>query len=225
MTTAYIYKRMRPVLGNVLWLIGAGALALGARAVADEPNPYAMEDESWITISGVVQDVQRDRFTLDFGDSVITVEMDDGDRDADAYKLVTGDKVTVAGRIDDDFYELAKIEASSVFVQDLGTTFFASPVDTESAEGWAAAVTIPVDVADTVVRGTVTAVGIDTFKLDSGVRELTVDVSDMPYDPLDDQGYQRIGIGDRVQVTGEIGNGFFAGRQLSAESVAKLNIS
>ena len=106
------------------------AFTAGATQAA-EPNPYMRADGTWISISGEVTDVMPDRFVLDYGESVITVEMDDGDRDADAYKLLEGDKVTVNGMIDDDFYETTTIEAESVYVEKLGTYFYASAVDEE----------------------------------------------------------------------------------------------
>ena len=123
--------------------LAAAALAWGSVATGDERDPYEMQNNSWITISGTVDTVSADHFTLDYGDGLITVEMDDGDRDADAYKLNRGDEVTVSGRIDDDFYEFTTIEASSVYVRHLNTMFFASAVDEEYMEGWAARVTDP----------------------------------------------------------------------------------
>jgi hypothetical protein len=103
-----------------------------------------------------VKNVTPDTFTLDYGKGVVTVEMDDGHRDADAYKLFEGDKVTVNGKIDDDLYETTKIEASSVYVEKLGTYFYASPVDEEDVFFYT--VTTPVVVGDLTVRGTVTDV-------------------------------------------------------------------
>jgi uncharacterized protein YdeI (BOF family) len=194
-------------------------------AIAEEPNPFLMADDSWITISGTVESVSADSFTLDYGDGAVIVEMDDGDRDADAYKLMVGDKVTVSGEIDDDFYETTTIEASSVYVENLGTTFFASAVDEETTEGWAVAVTVPIPISQTIVYGTVTDVDEHEFTVDSGLRELQVDVADMPYNPLDDEGYQKIRVGDRVKVSGDIDTDFFEGRELMADAVIKLNMS
>jgi len=87
-------------------------------------SPYAKADGSWITVTGEVDAVAADSFTLDYGEGAVTVEMDDGDRDADGYKLIRGDEVTVTGRIDRDFFETTSIEASSVYVKNIGTTFF-----------------------------------------------------------------------------------------------------
>ncbi len=112
-------------------------------------NPYAMEDNSWISINGEVTSVTADAFELDYGDGQITVEMDDGDRDADGYKLMMGDEVRVSGMIDDDFYDLTTIEASSVYVKNIDTYFYASAMDEEDI-GYTI---ISPSVTDTVVQG------------------------------------------------------------------------
>ena len=50
-----------------------------------------------ISVTGTVESVEADAFELNLaedmphGGALITVEMDDGDRDADAYKLLPGD--------------------------------------------------------------------------------------------------------------------------------------
>jgi len=94
-------------------------------AMAQDPNPYMRPDDTWISINGTVQDITRNSFGLNYGDGVVIVEMDDGDRDADAYKLSEGDEVTVNGLIDNDFFETTSIEASSVYVPKLNTHFYA----------------------------------------------------------------------------------------------------
>lgn len=207
--------------------LGAAALAMltAATTVAEEVNPYAMANNTWITISGSVESVSRDAFMLDYGDGLITVEMDDGDRDADAYKLAVDDKVTVSGKIDDDFFEVATIEAGSVFVENLGTTFFASAVDEETSEGLAAVVTVPVVIANTVVTGTVTDVSSDEFTVDTGLRELTVEVGSMSFDPLDDEGFLKVNVGDRVKVRGDIDHNLFDTHELEADYIVKLHSS
>jgi len=50
-----------------------------------------------LSIRGIVDSVKSDNFILDYGNGVIKVEIDDGDQDADDYKLVAGDKVTPNG--------------------------------------------------------------------------------------------------------------------------------
>lgn len=101
-------------------LVGILGLVSTPPATAAE-DPVTRPDDTWINISGTVESVDRDAFILDYGEGLITVEMDDGDRDADGYKLIKGDKVSVSGIIDDDLYETRTIEASSVYVENIGT--------------------------------------------------------------------------------------------------------
>lgn len=207
------YVSVKPRIGLFVLTI---LLAFPAMA----EDPYAQPDDTWISISGSVEAVSADAFTLNYGEGVITVEMDDGDRDADAYKLIPGDKVTVSGMIDDDFYETTTIEASSVYVENIGTYFYASAVDEEDTF---VTVTTPIVVSTTVVQGTVTEVGDEEFTLDTGLQELTVEVEEMPYNPLDKEGYQKIEVGDRVSVTGSIDRDLFEGREFVASSVITLS--
>jgi uncharacterized protein YdeI (BOF family) len=183
-------------------------------------NPYAMEDNSWISINGEVTSVTADAFELDYGDGQITVEMDDGDRDADGYKLMMGDEVRVSGMIDDDFYDLTTIEASSVYVKNIDTYFYASAMDEEDI-GYTI---ISPSVTDTVVQGTITSVDVngEQFTLDSGLQELTVEVDELTYNPLDDEGFQQLDVGDRVSVQGSIDHDFFEGRVFEANYVTTL---
>lgn len=183
-------------------------------------NPYAMEDDSWISINGEVTSVTADAFELDYGDGQIIVEMDDGDRDADGYKLMMGDEVRVSGMIDDDFYDLTTIEASSVYVKNIDTYFYASAMDEEDI-GYSI---ISPSVTDTVVQGTITSVDVngEQFTLDSGLQELTVEVDELTYNPLDDEGFQQLDVGDRVSVQGSIDHDFFEGRVFEANYVTTL---
>jgi uncharacterized protein YdeI (BOF family) len=210
-------------MNRTLRCLAAFALSglLAGSVHAAEKNPYLQPDETWISISGTVEDVRADAFTLDYGKGMITVEMDDGDRDADGYKLVEGDKVTVNGRIDDDFYQSTTIEANSVYVEKLGTYFYASSLDEEDHTTFFSVET-PVVVSNTVVRGTVTDVREDEFTVNTGLRRLTVEVEGMPYDPLDDEGYQKVRVGDYVRVSGNMEHDLFEGRELKADAVVKL---
>lgn len=80
-------------------------------------DPAEKDNNTWISVSGTVKSVSPDTFILEYDKGTIPVEMDDWDNDADAYKVVTGDKVTVNGIIDDDLFERKSIEASSVYVE------------------------------------------------------------------------------------------------------------
>jgi len=198
----------------------AGAFAAGSSlAQSNSASPYLQPDDSYISISGTVDSVSTDTFELDYGESNVTVEMDDGDRDADAYKLVEGDVVTVSGFVDDDFFEQTTIEAGSVYVEKLGTTFYASPVDEEAWSYY----TVPVEITEATLTGIVTDTSSDEFILSRGLSSITIETENMAYDPLDDQGYQKIEIGDRVRVNGRIDDDLFEGREIKADWIVTLD--
>ena len=185
-----------------------------------QPNPYLKSNNSWISISGTVKSAGPDSFLLDYGRGTVDVEMDDWDWYAEGYKLLKGDKVRVHGAIDDDADETTKIEASSVYVQNLGTYFFASSAGEESPY---VPYAFDLDPNTTVVTGTVTSVQGRTFTLDTGPRQLKVDTAGMAYNPLDSEGYQRVSKGDRVSVTGRLESTLFSKRELAATSVITLS--
>lgn len=201
------------------------AIALVAGPAAAQ-QPYLEPDDSWISISGTVASATADSFVLDYGDGVITVEVGEWGIYGDAYGLLDGDEVTVYGRIDDDLYELRTIEASSVYVENLNTYFYASAADEGDAGDWTLPwiVASPVVVAETTLRGTVTAVAPDAgeFTLAVGDVEMEVETERMTYNPLDDTGYQQVEVGDRVSVTGQIDHDFLEGRVFDAETVLTL---
>ena len=196
------------------------ALVLPTDFATAKTNPYEEPNNAWISISGKVKTVSPDAFTLDYGEGKVLVEMDDGDRDADAYKLIPGDEVTVYGRIDDDLYETTKIEAGSVYVDKLGTYFYASSVDEE--DFYYTSMIIPPIPSNTVVHGVVTDVDGREFTLDTGPTRLTVETEEMAYDPLDDEGYQKLEPGDMVRVVGRLNDSFFEGREFVADSVTTI---
>ena len=205
----------------------AAALILPGIALAqdtDDPNPYLKPDDTWISISGTAVDTQPASFTLDYGEGVLTVEMDDWDWYGDTPAGIEGDKVTVYGEVDDDFFEMTTIEASSVYVENRGTYYFASAADEESAREvdlWVDYT--PIVVGQTVVRGTIQSVDGRTFTVDTGLREIQVDTITMPYNPMDEKGFQQLAKGDYVSVSGNMDVDFWEGRELMADTVITLS--
>ncbi|MDX1569586.1 MAG: DUF5666 domain-containing protein [Xanthomonadales bacterium] len=203
---------------SALALAVAALVAAPAAAVADD-HVDMMPDDSWISVSGTVDEVSPHSFILDYGDDSIIVEMDDWDADADGYKLVPGDSVTVTGLVDNDLFEAKTIEAGSVYVESLNTYFYASSADEEDAY---VSYTVMIDPGQLNLQGTVTEVSGDEFVIDTGWQKIEVNVSEMPYDPLDDEGFQKITKGDRVSVSGKMGTDFFVDRDFMADSVITL---
>lgn len=199
----------------------AVALASGASPAIAE-NPYAEPDGSYIRIGGTVTTVAPASFLLDYGSGSITVEMDDWDSYGDAWGISDGDRVTVYGRVDDDLYELSTIEAGSVYVENLNTYFYANAADEESMDVWT--VHAPVALGEVEVIGKVTEVMPEEGRLilETGVTELTVDTRPMLYDPLDENGYQRVEEGDRISVIGDIDYDLIEGRELEATALLTI---
>lgn len=218
------YSTITPTLNlsNTIGLLLTIIAVMLSGAARAETNPYLMPNDAWITISGTVDTVSSDSFVLDYGNGAVIVEFDDGDRDADAYKFIDGDQVTVSGKIDDDLFETTKIEASSVFVESINTTFFASAIDEESAHTLVTAVSIPVVPSAIILQGTVAKVGDDRFHVDTGEEQLIVSVKDMIFNPLDDQGFLKIKKGDRVKVHADMDKDFFSKQVLHADAIVKV---
>ncbi|MDX1635752.1 MAG: DUF5666 domain-containing protein [Marinobacter sp.] len=212
-------------LVSLLATLALLALALPATAQdrQQERNPQERLDGSWVVISGTVTTADPDGFRLDYGSGLITVEMDDWDWYAEDYELLPGDKVTVYGAVDHDTYEVASIEAASVYVENLGTYFHAGSRDDEGRSRLVDTTPDPrVTLGDMVVVGVVTRVGDSHFVIDSNQRRMTVDTTAMPYNPLDDEGNPQIAVGDKVSASGRMDENTLPRRELVAESVVVL---
>lgn len=206
---------------TTLSLAIASTLALAPTATLAAESPYLAADGSWITLSGKVTSTTADTFMLDYGKGLVTVEMDDWDWFEESGEVLPGDEVTVYGEVDDDTYETAKIEANSVYVDSLGTYFYANPADEESPGDIDVAPTI--EIGQLVLTGTVTGVNGREFTIDSGDQLMTIDTSLMTYDPTDNEGYQQIEEGDLVSVTGDVDVDSWENSELMADTVVTLD--
>lgn len=181
-------------------------------------SPYTEPDNSYVSLTGDVVSAEADSFLLNYGEGIVTVEMDDWDSYGDAYAIMENDDVTVYGYVDDDFYETTTIEASSVFVENLNTYFYASGADEETT----ATVAAGFYDYDYEVTGTVTEVMGREFTLDTGNRQIRVDTLSLGYNPMDDNGFIKIEEGDRITVFGDLDLSLFDEREIAAESVVEL---
>lgn len=212
------YRRM--VLASS---IAAFLLSASATANEQDPDPEQMADDAWVSLTGTVESVRSDQFMLDYGEGEITVEMDDWDSVGEAFPLNEGDEVTVYGEVDAGLYQDSRIEASSVHVKGLNTFFYASAADEEDLGEWV--VDIAVGFGDLTYVGTVQSVSsaTDSFTIGTDGQEVTVFTAKLPYNPLDDEGFQQIEPGDRVSVNGQVSADFFGDADLFADSVVTLS--
>lgn len=205
----------------------AFALSLLASALIAAPAmaqmPKLQPDDTYVSISGTVLAAEDDEFTLNYGNGQISVEMDDMGWQGNQPDLITGDEVTVYGRVEQHFFVDASIEADSVFINDPATYYYSSPSnDMTTFTVMDVTPVTPVVVGDLVLTGTVKSVKDRQFTINTGDLEFTVDTSGMKNNPLDSEGRQKVETGDTVSVAGNLGSGAIGDRKLNAESIVVL---
>lgn len=218
---------------HVKFLSYATALVLAIPAASfAQNNAKNMTDNTWTSITGTVTAVSNDILTVDYKGGVMTVEVDDFDWSSEVNPknrppIAVGEEVRVYGRVDKDFFETRKLEASSVYAVDRNSYYIASSLDEEDSL-WHTPLVIGdlVDATDApgvTVSGAVSKVDGRTMTLTVGDSSIAVDTSDMLYNPLDDIGLQEISKGDVVQATGTLDDDFFTNRELIATRVTSID--
>ncbi len=203
------------------------AVLLTSTAIADDDKnkPKMMYDMSWATFSGKVTEVNADSFVLDYGEGTLIVEVDDGDFDNDAYKFFEGDEVTVTGRIDHNLFANTTLEAGSIYVKGLNTTFFSSALDEEDISTTYYTSYVPM-VSDTVtIVGEIesTSTMLNEVEIKYGDITVDVDLSELDYNPLDNEGWMKLEEGDLVKVTGSFDEDFFNDYDLFANRIVLID--
>lgn len=172
-------------------------------------------DGEWISMTGSIKSQTGDSFVLDFGGGEVTVELDDPDWFNEA-ALVSGDRVTVTGTVDNDFYEKKSIEAGSVYVDRLNEYYYASAAD---EEGGYYAYPMAKQAGESEwlgLTGSVAGTGDRTITLDTGRTNVKVSTDNLTQAPA-------VQHGDRVIVYGEMDDAdLFEERSLVANSVVLL---
>ena len=189
-------------------------------APATKPSPYTKPNNSWITISGKVTDANVKAFVLDYGRGSVVVEMDGWKWYVEGHNILKGDSVTVTGKVDRDKGELTSIEAQSVFVKGISTYFYASPVDEEGYEPTFLAVTS--DAEQMEMQGTVSKVNGREFTLEYGKGKMIVDTDEMENNPMDDEGSQKIRVGDVVRVYGKLDKDLLEADEIKAKTIITI---
>lgn len=177
--------------------------------------------ESWLNLSGTVESAGPRSFVLDYGSGNVTVEMDDWDWYREGRAIDRGDAVVVTGKIDDGLYQDRKIEASSVYVKDLNTFFYANGADEEDVVLSRVYVTTAPSYSDST--GYVTAVEGREFTLGAVNGAIRVDTTGMTENPMDQTGFQQIEVGDRVYVWGDLDLGARESTELMAKGIVTLH--
>lgn len=213
----FILKNVKPL---ALACLATFSLSLNAT-----PDPHTRGNNSWISLSGKAVSSGGQSFVLDYGTGTVIVEMDDWGWYGPNAKVLEGDNITVYGKIDDDLFEKTSIEASSVYVENLGTYFHANPTDEEGSAAYLWLPAAVIQVGEITLTGKVTSVDNRKFTIDTGNKKMTVDTSAMQYNPMDDAGYQKIKKGDIVSVNADLAIDTFKKREVVADRIVTLDSS
>jgi uncharacterized protein YdeI (BOF family) len=187
-------------------------------SAGDHPLNYA--DNAVMVLSGTVTGTNDEGFVLDYGSGTISVDMDAFDDHRLKADKLDGQRVTVLGEVDDDFFERTELEAMSISIDNHYTHLHATSGAHTVVHSWSVPEQISKDSIE--LRGTVAKVGKDSFQMKVGARMIEVDVDDLGYDPMDELGWQKIDVGDVVRVVGEMDARLFKDRVLDADRVTTV---
>lgn len=188
-------------------------------------NPLpSYQDESRVMLNGIITEVRNDEFDLNYGEGVITVELDEwGWDDSNMAYLRSGDEVTVNGVIDDDLFEGREVKADNLY---LNREFvYLTPEKQSNAARNNRNVNMDAleDGSYITMTGVVVEQDGAEFTLRGNGQNLRVNTEDLGYNPFDEDGLQRVQQGDRIQVYGAIDDGFFETRELEADRIISLS--
>lgn len=216
------------MLKNKTYMYLAGAALLFPTAIAyaeTTANPLpTYTDGAPVVLTGTVDAIRSDEFDLNYGTGKITVELDGwGWTGNETRYLRTGERVTISGRIDDDLFEGREVEAENIFLPGSYNYYYTTDIYPSYYWYYDDNNTVQ-DGSYASMRGTVSNISGDEFTLTSANNaSMKVDVSDMGYDPFDNEGLQKVENGDHVHVYGEIDDGFFERREIMADSIVVLS--
>jgi len=225
-----MFKRTLPLLlaGTIL-SFGGTALAQDAsvttNATATTSSAMSLEnmqDDAYVVVKGNVGEISGDEFVLNMKNGNITVELDrfgwDGD---ETENLIKGESVTVKGFIDDDFLEGREIEATQVLLNDSYVYYYTG--DTVPNYNLYYANPTLNDGAFISTTGTVSNILGSEFTVTNSNSKIKVDVANLGYDPLDEEGLQKIEPGDIVYVYGNYDKSIFEENELMAKGLIKYS--
>lgn len=208
-------------------LLASSVLGVAGTAIAQTDSDETQQvlpnvsDNAPVVLSGTVGDIREDEFDLNYSDKKVTVELERfgwGGQETDF--LVRGEPVTVTGYLDEDLFEGREIKAYTVRLEDSDVYYYTTldyptynmfDVDYDPESG-----------AFASIRGTITARTGDVVTIENDTRDMLVDVSDLSYDPFDDEGRQKLDMNDDVYVYGNIDDDFYASKILMADGVVEL---
>lgn len=184
----------------------------------------------YVTLSGTVSKIlDPDRFELDYGNGKTQIDYDDALRELfkrtdRKIKIKAGDKVTVTGRLDNNWFVKREILVSSIL--HIADNYILLYKRSGAAAGDAVPAIVGVAEPSLFLDGQVALTGIvsrvqnkNSFTLHYEEGAIQVHASSIVIPD-----HNRIARGDVVTVYGKINNSFFLNRAITAETVEKLGV-
>ncbi|NHK28790.1 hypothetical protein FF098_012790 [Parvularcula flava] len=204
--------------------VSAAALMFGAASAQTSDVSTATEGD-YVSLTGTVNSVEEDSFTVDYGTNIIEAEFDDLFSSVEVdERLSPGDRVTVYGTVDDDWFEGRVIDVDTVYSSSSYTVYGANDV---SASPLYYVDPYPADATTgtyITLDGEVTNTRGQSFVLNTGGTMIDVETDQLGYNPLDDMGSQQIETGDRVTVVGTLEDQLFEDSVLVADVLYSQNL-
>jgi len=202
----------------------APVLAVGAEKANSEKSISELKDDSVLVVTGNIKSIRDDEFDLQYGasDKTITVELDRFNWNGDETQFLSeGESVTVSGVLDDDLFEGREIKAYNIRMNDSYVYYYtteANPVYTyESTQN------LPSDGILVAARGKITKINGPEVTIKSKTGEIIVDTADLNYDPFDDEGRQKLEIGDELYVQGQVDVEPWDPKEIVADSIVEFS--
>jgi len=181
----------------------------------------------YVTISGTISKVlDNDRFELDYGNGFTQIDCDDALHDVfekSGHRIKVGDKVTVTGKIDNNWFTKHEILVSSILHI---TEDYVLLYKRAATAGEEVPVIVGVAKPSLFLDGQVALTGIVSSTVYEGSFTLRYEDGTIQVDAagikIPDNNH--IVSGDIVTVYGKIDNSFFQNRAITAETVEKIGV-
>ena len=200
------------------------SLLLALSAPASAQTADAVPANSLILLTGKIHSIGEESFVLDYGTGEVPVSLGSPDV-AEEQQLKPGERVTVSGQLDEDFFGKHILGADTIFRHELltyypGDNAEAGPIDPGYLQSLDArdesTASTPVNI---LVGGEVSEINDRKFTLHSGQFGLGVDTARMKDNMLDDEGAVKLSLGTPVYVSGHIEGDIFNKPQILARSI------
>ena len=200
---------------RTIGIAAAGLLAsLGVALAADQSS-----DADWVSLTGAVAGSESKQFVIRDGAYAASVQMKDWVWYNSRSKLPDGEVVTVYGKMAEAADGTATVQASSIYVHDRNTFYFAE--DSNKEVGY----TLYAHVADFDDGKRVNVAGLVISKegrdmaIDTGSDVIAIDTRSVIDDKFDNARFEMVEPGDVIAVSGFLDGRFLDQRHIEARTI------